>query len=70
MKVIKREGKKVPFDFTKIKNAVNKAFNAVYNTDAPDDFIDYLNTTSQTFENEMSVEEIQDFVEDSLMEFH
>ena len=70
MEVIKRDGKRVPFDFTKIKNAVDKAFNAVYNTDAPDDFIDYLNTTSQTFENEMSVEEIQDFIEDSLMEFY
>jgi anaerobic ribonucleoside-triphosphate reductase len=30
MNVIKRDGTIVPFDFNKIKNAVNKAFNAVH----------------------------------------
>ena len=67
--VIKRSGEKVPFEFNKIKNAVNKAFNSVYNSDAPEDFIDYLNVTSETFEDGITVEEIQDFVENSLMEF-
>ena len=69
MEVIKRDGKRVPFDFNKIKNAINGAFNAVYNTDAPDNFIDYLNSISQTFNNGIRVEEIQDAVECALMEF-
>lgn len=69
MEVIKRNGNKVPFDFNKIKNAVNKAFNAVYNTDAPEEFIDYLRATSETFNNNITVEEIQDSVENALMEF-
>ena len=46
MKVIKRDGSLQEFDFTKIKNAVDKAFNAVYKTDAPEDFINYLETVS------------------------
>lgn len=69
MKVIKREGQKVDFDFTKIKNAVNKAFQAVYQQDAPDDIIDYLRATSETFVDDMSVEDIQKFVIYSLGEF-
>lgn len=69
MEVIKRNGQKVPFDFSKIENAVNRAFNAVYETNASEDLIDYLKTTSQTFEDNISVESIQDFVENTLMEF-
>lgn len=69
MEVIKRNGDKVPFDFNKIKNAVNKAFNAVYNTDASEEFIDYLRATSETFKDNITVEEIQDSVENALMEF-
>lgn len=67
--VIKRSGEKVPFEFEKIKNAVNKAFNATYNYDAPDDFINYLEAASKTFNDNVTVEEIQDFVEDGLMLF-
>ena len=67
--VIKRDGTIVPFNFDKIKNAVNKAFNAVYNSDAPSDFIDYLRTISDTFEDDMNVEDIQNFVIYSLGEF-
>lgn len=67
--VIKRGGNIVPFDFTKIENAVNKAFYAVYGSEAPEDLIDYLKVTSSTFEDDMSVEDIQNFVENSLMEF-
>lgn len=46
MNVIKRDGSVEPFDFQKIKNAVNKAFKAVHDLEAPDDFIDYLEATS------------------------
>ena len=69
MQVIKRDGTLRPFDFNKIKNAVNKAFNAVHELDAPDDFIDYLEQVSKTFDRDMSVEEIQNVVEYSLMIF-
>lgn len=69
MNVIKRDGTIVPFDFNKIKCAVNKAFNAVYKTDAPEDFINYLETVSSTFEVDQTVENIQKFVIYSLGEF-
>lgn len=69
MQVIKRDGTKVPFEFNKIKNAVNKAFQALYESDAPEDLIDYLKVTSSTFEGDMSVEDIQKFVIYSLGEF-
>lgn len=67
--VIKRDGTIVPFDFEKIKNAVNKAFNSIYNSDAPDDFIDYLKAITETFDEDKSVEDIQKFVIYSLGEF-
>ena len=69
MNVIKRDGTVVPFDFSKIHNAVNKAFQSVYQCDAPDEFVDYLNTTSSLFTEDMSVEDIQKFVIYSLGEF-
>lgn len=69
MNVIKRDGSIVPFEFEKIKNAVNKAFNSVYKADAPDDFINYLETVSKTFDVDQTVEDIQKFVIYSLGEF-
>lgn len=69
MNVIKRDGSIVPFEFEKIKNAVNKAFNSVYKADAPDDFISYLETVSKTFDIDQTVEDIQKFVIYSLGEF-
>ena len=69
MKVRKRNGTLVPFDFSKIANAVNKAFYSVYKSEAPDEFIDYLRATSETFESDMNIEDIQKFVIYSLGEF-
>lgn len=69
MQVIKRNGKKVDFDFSKIENAVNKAFKSVYGAEAPHEFIDYLSAASRTFETDMRVEDIQKFVIYSLGEF-
>lgn len=69
MKVIKRNGTTEEFNFDKIKNAVNKAFKAQYQSDAPDDLIAYLENIASTFTDDKSVEEIQNFVEDSLMQF-
>lgn len=69
MNVIKRNGTTEEFNFDKIKNAVNKAFKAQYQSDAPDDLIAYLENVASTFTDDKSVEEIQNFVEDSLMQF-
>ena len=69
MQVIKRDGTLQPFDFKKIENAVNKAFNSKYKTNAPDEFIDYLRVICNSFTENKTVEEIQDLVENSLMEF-
>lgn len=68
MDVIKRNGSIESFDFQKIKNAVNKAFNAEYNSDAPEEFIDYLETLVSTFGDNIKIEEIQNLVENALME--
>ena len=67
--VIKRDGTKEAFNFLKIKNAVNAAFNAVYGLNAPDDFINYLKVTSDLFDSDKTVEDIQKFVIYSLGEF-
>lgn len=68
MDVIKRNGSVEDFDFQKIKNAVNKAFNAEYNSDAPEEFIDYLETLTSTFGDNIKIEDIQNLVENALME--
>lgn len=67
--VIKRDGSLAKFDFEKIRRAVNKAFQALYGSDAPEDLIDYLKVISSTFEGDMSVEDIQKFVIYTLGEF-
>ena len=69
MNVIKRDGTVVPFDFTKIKNAVNKAFQSVHNTDAPKEFINYLEAITSIFDRDKTVEDIQKVVIYSLGEF-
>ena len=72
MQVIKRDGRKVEFDKDKIKEAVLKAFNEVYpNTD--EDNISEANNVCEVVcnsidkFNEISVEQIQDVVENILM---
>ena len=67
MQVIKRDGTKQDFNFDKIKNAVNKAFNAVHQSDAPDEFINFLEAIASTFDSDMTVEDIQNSVEYALM---
>ena len=67
IQVVKRNGEKQNFNFEKIKNAVNKAFMAVHGSDAPSEFLDYLEAISQTFGNEITVEDIQNQVEYALM---
>lgn len=71
--VVKRDGRKVPFDTCKIENAIRKAFSAV------DGFVsDYAATKAQNIANyiqgyceqetePLSIEEIQNLVEKGLM---
>ena len=72
MQVIKRDGRKVDFDKNKIKEAVLKAFNEVY-SNANDDNISDANYVCKEVcnsidkFNEISVEQIQDVVENILM---
>lgn len=75
MNVKKRDGSIVEFDESRIYNAVLKAYNEVYGDDievvSDGDFktvIDFINTDIKRInKNCISVEEIQDIVEDNLM---
>ena len=69
MYVIKRDGRKVEFDKEKIRTAILKAFNDVdkeetqYAKDKARDITNYINS----LDKDLSVEEIQDIVENKLM---
>ena len=70
IKVIKRDGRKVEFDKSKIKNAVLKAFEEVDSEITPEakvkscEVANYINSLNNSH---ISVEEIQDIVEEKLM---
>lgn len=72
MKVIKRDGRKVIFDRNKIKNAILKAFEevegevSVYALAKANIISVYVEDMIKE-QNEMSVEEIQNIIEDNLM---
>ena len=76
MFVIKRDGRKVNFDGDKIDNAVRRAFKDVSNDDYDNETIEEVVTSviaevlsrSRSVES-ISVEEIQDVVEEILMEY-
>lgn len=69
LKIIKRDGSQVDFDKSKIKKAILKAFIDVDGEESPyakekaRDIANYI----ETLNKEMSVENIQDIVEDKLM---
>ncbi len=69
MKVIKRDGSKVDFNLNKIGVAVSKAFYAV-NRDVKENEIDKIQSRvkSKIKTDLISIEAIQDFVEDTLLE--
>lgn len=69
MQVIKRNGKIQEFDFQKIKNAVNKAFDSTDRIGAPKHFFENLEHWFSLFgkETTLTVEKIQDIVETQLM---
>lgn len=68
MNVVKRDGSIVPFNKEKIINAINKAFIEVYGELYEDETAQAIAADVENLDREMSVDEIQDFVEDELME--
>lgn len=71
LQVKKRNGILVPFDKQRIVNAINKAFievdGTLYEEDTANDIADEIKYSVKTAEDIISVEEIQDMVEDFLM---
>ena len=72
--VIKRDGRKIPFDKEKIKTAVHKVFIAVdgaltpYAEEKAENIANYIETHFiMNEQNEVGIEEIQDLVEKGLM---
>ena len=69
--VIKRDGRKVPFDRTKIENAILKAFYEVdktitdYSKDKASNIANYV--AEEAKDKEFTINEIQDLVENGLM---
>ena len=74
MYIIKRNNQKVEFDKQKIINAINKAFlevdGEIFETDIADDIANKMELLVQNTweETPYTVEDIQDFIEDELME--
>ena len=73
MNVIKRDGRVVPFDSSKIKNAILKAFQAVdgelseYAQTKAENIADYIEGYYLDVDETPEIEEIQDLVEKGLM---
>lgn len=71
LQVRKRNGILVPFDKERIINAINKAFievdGTLYEDDTANDIADEIKYTVKTSDEVVSVEKIQDMVEDYLM---
>lgn len=71
LQVRKRNGILVPFDKERIINAINKAFievdGALYEDDTANDIADEIKYAIKTSDEVVSVEKIQDMVEDYLM---
>ena len=71
--VIKRDGRKVPFDTQKIKDAILKAFEAVdgfiddYAEMKAENIANYIEGYCSEEEEPLNIEEIQDLVENGLM---
>lgn len=70
MFVIKRDGRKVEFDSSKIANAVIRAFNSVYSNNLTDEMISFAQRIADDVaekHSDMSVEDIQNIVIKKLM---
>ena len=73
LEVIKRTGKVVPFDRERIIRAIEKAYKEVYPVDTPptpgDLIADAVEEVANQYDNILTVEEIQDLVEDQLTDY-
>ena len=75
MKVIKRNGEIVPYNFSKIEKAITSAFKAVTKEDPTSEFYNFLDDVQLTIEecfsetDTLEVEIIQDIIEHELMSF-
>lgn len=71
VKIVKRDGTKVPFDKSKIVLAIHKALlevdNVIYETDTANDIADEISVYVHSTRKDVSVEDIQDMVEEYLM---
>jgi len=74
--VVKRTGKLVPFDKERIINAINKAYLEVYPSEDMDDgagyawdIADMVEAVAKQYDGNLTVEEIQDLVEDYLTDY-
>ena len=71
MKIIKRNGSEMDFDVSKIANAITKASNACESASLTDeqikDISEYVEYKCTKMNRAVSVEEIQDMVENQIM---
>ena len=73
MKVIKRDGRRVEFDKQKIVDAILKSFGAIEEVDTPyannkaKEIANYIEGFAEGLDRDISVETIQDLVEEKLM---
>ena len=71
MNIKKRDGSIVPFNKQKIINAINKAFidvdEVLYETDTAESIADDIEEVASLYKNTITVETVQDLVEDYLM---
>ena len=67
--IIKRTGKVEDFDENKVKTAIGKAFTSIdfIITQASQEIIDNITSQISAIDKQLSVEEVQDMVEDALM---
>ena len=73
MKVIKRNGLEEPFEWEKVRNALDKAFKSVSNTLTEDRYLEiidelYFGDENGILRDSISVEELQDQLEQALFE--
>ena len=73
MKVIKRNGLEEPFEWEKVRNALDRAFKSVSNTLTEDRYLEiidelYFGDENGILRESISVEELQDQLEQALFE--
>ena len=71
--VVKRDGRKVPFNSKKIENAIYKAFEEVdgvvtdFGIEKAHNISEFIKNKAYSIDKELTIEEIQDLVENGLM---